>query len=68
MEIVLVISIIVGIMAAAYPISHTFEHLEGNSPPLDVQEENSKKENWSLLVLVISLGIAGTILFAMMPN
>lgn len=44
MEIALGIVIIIGIMAAAYPISHTVDHLEGNSPPPDVQEVHDKRE------------------------
>lgn len=66
MEIVLVISIIVGILAAAYPISHTFEHLEGNTPPPDVQENNEKKEGYSLLILLACVGGGIFLIFTMM--
>lgn len=67
MVVLLIIIIVVAILAAAYPIGHTFETLESGPPALAIQERNEKREGYSLIVLIACF-LGGLFLIAMLAN
>ncbi|HET8685698.1 MAG TPA: hypothetical protein VFM18_03415 [Methanosarcina sp.] len=60
---ILVFLLLVGVAAAMYPISHSFEALSGENPPPELQERNSKRENWSMFIILVVGVIVIIILF-----